>query len=63
LWHHPRIVLTAHTAAGGSGRYQRAADLFFANLYRFVAGEPLLHEVTAGPGPTTRSDRDTRELG
>lgn len=45
LWHHPRIVLTAHTAASGTGRYERAADLFYANLYRYVAGEPLLNEV------------------
>jgi phosphoglycerate dehydrogenase-like enzyme len=48
LWHHPRIVLTAHTSAGGSGRYERAADLFYANLYRYVAGEPLLHEIADG---------------
>jgi phosphoglycerate dehydrogenase-like enzyme len=45
LWDHPRVRLTPHNAAGGLGRYPRAADLFFENLGRYRCGEPLLHEV------------------
>ena len=47
LWDHPSVTLTAHTSAGGDGRHARAADVFAANLGRFVAGEPLADEVTA----------------
>ena len=47
LWDHPRITLTPHDAAGGLGRFARAADLFLDNLARYRAGEPLRHEVTA----------------
>ena len=46
LWDHPRVTLTAHTSAGGDGRHARAADVFAANLARFVADEPLADEVT-----------------
>lgn len=46
LWDHPSVTLTAHTSAGGDGRHARAADVFAANLARFVAGEPLADEVT-----------------
>lgn len=47
LWDHPSVTLTAHTSAGGDGRHARAADVFAANLARFVAGGPLADEVTA----------------
>lgn len=47
LWDHPKVVLTAHTAAGGTGRYGRAADLFAENLRRWSRGRPLHNEVTA----------------
>ena len=46
FWAHPRIVVTAHNAAGGTGRYGRAADLFVANLARYRRGRPLDNEVT-----------------
>jgi phosphoglycerate dehydrogenase-like enzyme len=46
LWDHPSVTLTAHTSAGGDGRHARAADVFAANLARFVAGEALADEVT-----------------
>ncbi|HEY1117681.1 MAG TPA: NAD(P)-dependent oxidoreductase [Acidimicrobiales bacterium] len=46
LWDHPAVTLTAHTSAGGDGRHARAADVFAANLSRFVADEPLADEVT-----------------
>lgn len=47
LWDHPAVTLTAHTSAGGDGRHARAADVFAANLERFVAGDALADEVTA----------------
>jgi phosphoglycerate dehydrogenase-like enzyme len=47
LWTHPRVVLTPHTSAGGSGRYERAATVFIDNLVRWDKGEALTHEVTA----------------
>lgn len=46
LWSHPSVVLTGHTSAGGRQRRDRAADVFAANLERWVAGEPLADEVT-----------------
>lgn len=46
FWSHPRITVTAHNAAGGTGRYGRAADLFVDNLSRYLRGEPLSNEVT-----------------
>jgi phosphoglycerate dehydrogenase-like enzyme len=48
LWAHPRVVLTPHSSAGGTGRYQRAADAFIDNLVRWQKAEPLVYEVTAG---------------
>jgi len=46
FWVHPRIRVTPHNAAGGSGRFGRQADLFAANLDRWQAGHPLEHDVT-----------------
>jgi phosphoglycerate dehydrogenase-like enzyme len=54
LWEHPAVTITPHNAAGGLGRFGRAAELFVENLRRYRAGEDLLHEVTAddlGPDP------------
>ncbi len=47
LWHHPRVVLTPHSSAGGNARYERAASAFVTNLKRWTNGEPLAYEVTA----------------
>ena len=52
LWDHERITITPHNAAGGTGRFERAADLFLENLRRYRAGEPLLHEVTVDELPS-----------
>jgi phosphoglycerate dehydrogenase-like enzyme len=51
LWDHPAITITPHDAAGGTGRFTRAADLFLDNLRRYESGEPLRHEVTAADLP------------
>ena len=52
LWDHPAITITPHDAAGGIGRFARAADLFLENLQRYEAGHPLRHEVTEAELPT-----------
>ncbi|MDQ3107158.1 MAG: D-2-hydroxyacid dehydrogenase, partial [Actinomycetota bacterium] len=51
LWDHPRLIITPHDAAGGTGRLDRSAELFGENLRRYAAGEPLLHEVVAADLP------------
>ncbi len=48
LWDHPRVVLTPHSSAGGTGRYERATHAFVENLVRWGNGERLAYEVTAG---------------
>ncbi len=46
FWNHPSVRITPHNAAGGFGRFGRQADLFSANLDRWLAGEPLEFDVT-----------------
>lgn len=46
VWNNPRISLTPHAAAAGSGRAGRGDDLFLENLSRFVRAAPLLNEVS-----------------
>jgi phosphoglycerate dehydrogenase-like enzyme len=51
LWTHPRVVVTPHSSAGGTGRLARAADLFLDNLDRYCSGGALLNEVTLADLP------------
>jgi phosphoglycerate dehydrogenase-like enzyme len=44
-WLHPRVALTAHASAYGSGLGKRADALFLENARRYLRGEPLIHEV------------------
>jgi phosphoglycerate dehydrogenase-like enzyme len=53
LWAHPRVTLTPHSSGGGLGRYARSAEVFAANLARYVAGEPIAHEVDRPEGAAT----------
>jgi glyoxylate/hydroxypyruvate reductase A len=46
FWTHPSVRITPHNSAGGLGRLQRQADLFTDNLARYLAGEPLIHDIT-----------------
>jgi phosphoglycerate dehydrogenase-like enzyme len=46
FWSNPNVVVTAHTAGQGAGRFSRGADAFAENLRRFVADQPLLDEAT-----------------
>ena len=41
LWSDPRVLLTPHISAASDVSSHRGAELFVANLRRFVAGEPL----------------------
>lgn len=51
-WSHSKVVLTPHSSGGGTGRWDRGAELFCDNLRRLLAGEPLVNEVTAMQLPT-----------
>jgi phosphoglycerate dehydrogenase-like enzyme len=46
LWARPSVRITPHNAAGGLGRLRRQAELFAANLDRYLAGAPLRNDVT-----------------
>jgi phosphoglycerate dehydrogenase-like enzyme len=58
LWQHPRVHVSAHASAFGSGKAGRGDELFLDNLGRYVRGEPLrnlintddLRELTAAAG-------------
>ncbi len=45
-WTHPSVRVTPHNAAGGRGRLSRQAELFGANLDRYLDGAPLLNDIT-----------------
>lgn len=46
FWAHPRVTVTAHNAAGGSGRHGRQADLFATNLGLYLSNQPLRNDIT-----------------
>lgn len=41
LWSHPRVVLTPHSSALGSGQPARSAEVFLENLAHYVAGREM----------------------
>ncbi|HVN00707.1 MAG TPA: D-2-hydroxyacid dehydrogenase [Caulobacteraceae bacterium] len=43
FWDHPRVALSPHASAYGSGQAARNDAIFVENLRRRLAGEPLLH--------------------
>ncbi|MDA0301384.1 MAG: D-2-hydroxyacid dehydrogenase [Chloroflexi bacterium] len=45
LWDLENIVMTPHISAGTDRYYERATEIFCANLRRYLAGEPLAHLV------------------
>jgi phosphoglycerate dehydrogenase-like enzyme len=45
FWTHPRVTLTPHSSAIGSGLLLRTDDLFVENLHRYLKGETLLNEA------------------
>lgn len=46
MWSHPKIRISAHTSAYGSGTKRRGDELFLENLGKWLRGEPLLNEAT-----------------
>jgi len=62
LWNDPRVTVTAHAAALGSGVVARTDALFLKNLGRFTAGDTLLNDVTVGlSGSVSRAESHNRE--
>jgi phosphoglycerate dehydrogenase-like enzyme len=45
FWSHPRVTLTGHASAIGSGLTARTDALFVENLGRYVRGDTLLNEA------------------
>lgn len=45
LWDHPKVAVSGHTSAFGSGTAVRGDDLFLDNLGRFLAGSKLRNDV------------------
>ncbi len=46
LWTHPKVVVTPHDSSSGSGREERAAQVFLGELARWRDGESLAGEVS-----------------
>ena len=45
LWDLDNLVMTPHISAGTDHYYERATEIFCANLKRYLAGQPLAHLV------------------
>ena len=45
FWEHPKVSLTPHASAFGSGQAARNDAIFVENLRRRLAGEPMLYEA------------------
>src|SRR5262249_41398318 len=53
FWGHPQVVATPHSSGGGTGRLDRAVDVFVDNLVRWQRGDQLRHEFTLTDLPST----------
>jgi phosphoglycerate dehydrogenase-like enzyme len=51
FWNHPRVVMSPHSSGGGTGRVERAVDVFAENLVRWQRGSDLRHEFTLADLP------------
>ena len=43
LWKRENVILSPHLAGASPHYFERAADLFAANLQRYLSGRPLLN--------------------
>ncbi len=50
LWDTPHLTISPHSSASADRYLERATDLFYDNLTRFVAGEPLRNVVDLSEG-------------
>lgn len=50
LWDFPNMIITPHVSWSSPEHDQRNLDVFFTNLHRFQAGEPLLNVVPLDVG-------------
>jgi len=50
LWTLPEVIVTPHVSGLGPRYWERALELFAANLERWLAGEPLLGRVDKAAG-------------
>jgi len=46
FWRHPRVWVTAHSAAYTAGTRRRGGEIFIDNLGRYLTGQPLRFQVT-----------------
>lgn len=51
FWDHPRVTVTPHGSALSTGSEARTDRVFLDNLARYLAGDPLLNEVSAADLP------------
>ena len=49
---HQRVVVTPHSSGGGTGRVDRAVDVFVDNLVQWQRGGDLRHEFTLADLPS-----------
>jgi D-2-hydroxyacid dehydrogenase (NADP+) len=47
LWDLPNVIVTPHNSGNSAGTADRVCQLFIDNLTRYLADEPLLHEVSS----------------
>jgi D-2-hydroxyacid dehydrogenase (NADP+) len=50
LWRLPRVIITPHVAGDVEGYMDRMIPVFCANLRRYLAGQPLEHQVDPARG-------------
>lgn len=50
LWDMPNVIVTPHFSGSVQGYGHKAAELFLANLQRYLAGEPLSHQANPSLG-------------